>query len=81
VKSAVERGFIIITEAPRRVSNLNEALFNSIANSHAIVDIRNLLAHNHGAVDDDSVFGLFYSDLIVLKAEVRELLDDCHDAS
>jgi len=47
----------------------------------AIVDFRNLLAHDYGAVDDDAVFGLVYSDLIVLKAEVSELLDDCHDAN
>ena len=36
----------------------------------AIIDFRNLLAHDYGAVDDDSVFGLVHSDLIALKAEV-----------
>ena len=36
----------------------------------AIIDFRNLLTHDYGAVDDDSVFGLVHSDLIVLKAEV-----------
>ena len=34
-----------------------------------------------GAVDDDAVFGLVYSDLIVLKAEVSELLHDSHDVN
>jgi uncharacterized protein with HEPN domain len=38
-----------------------------------------MLAHDYGAVDDDAVFGLVYSDLIVLKAEVSELLHDSHD--
>jgi uncharacterized protein with HEPN domain len=80
VRSAVERVFII-GEALRRVSALDERLFSSISNSRAIVDFRNLLAHDYGAVDDDAVFGLVYSDLIVLKAEVGELLDDCHDAN
>jgi uncharacterized protein with HEPN domain len=47
----------------------------------SIVDIRNLLAHNNGAVDDEAVFGLVYSGLIVLKAEVGELVDDCYDAN
>ena len=75
VRSAVEREFIIIGEALRRVNALDERLFNSISNSRAIVDFRNLLAHDYGAVDDDAVFGLVYSDLIVLKAEVVELLD------
>jgi uncharacterized protein with HEPN domain len=81
VRSAVEREFIIIGEALRRVSALDEPLFSSISNSRAIVDFRNLLAHDYGAVDDDAVFGLVYSDLIVLKAEVGELLDGYHDAN
>jgi len=81
VRSAVEREFIIIGEALRRISCLDEKLFSSISNSRAIVDFRNLLAHDYGAVDDDAVFGLVYSDLIVLKAEVSELVDGCHDAN
>lgn len=81
VRSAVEREFIIIGEALRRVSALDERLFSSISNSRAIVDFRNLLAHDYGAVDDDAVCGLVYSDLIVLKAEVGELVDDSHDAN
>ena len=81
VRSAVEREFFIIGEALRRVSSLDETLFCSISNSRAIVDFRNLLAHDYGAVDDDAVFGLVYSDLIVLKAEVSELVDDCYDAN
>lgn len=76
VRSAVEREFIIIGEALRRVGALDKRLFSSISNSRAIVDFRNLLAHDYGAVDDDAVFGLVYSDLIVLKAEVSELLHD-----
>jgi len=81
VRSAVEREFIIIGEALRRVRTLDEKLFSSISNSRAIVDFRNLLAHDYGAVDDDAVFGLVYSDLIVLKAEVSERLDACHVAN
>jgi len=81
VRSAVEREFIIIGAALRRVSALDETLFSSISNSRAIVDFLNLLAHDYGAVDDDAVFGLVYSDLIVLKGEVGQLLDDCHDAN
>jgi len=81
VRSAVEREFVIIGEALKRVSALDERLFRSISNSRAIVDFCNLLAHDYGAVDDDAVFGLVYSDLVVLKAEVAELLPDCHDAN
>jgi uncharacterized protein with HEPN domain len=66
VRSAVEREFIIIGEAPRGIRTLDETLFSSISNCRAIVDFRNLLAHEYGAVDDDAVFGLIYSDLIDL---------------
>ena len=76
VRPSVEREFIIIGEALRRINTLDENLFRSISNSRAIVDFINLLAHDYGAVDDDSVFGLVQSDLIVLKAEVKELLYD-----
>ena len=81
VRSSVEREFIIIGEALRRISVLDEHLFLSISNSRAIIDFRNLLAQDYGAVDDDSVFGLVNSDLIVLKEEVRDLLRDLFGAN
>jgi len=74
IRSSVEREFIIIGAALRRISALDEELFSSISNSRAIVDFRNLLAHDYGAIDHDSVFGVVYSDLIVLQAEVAELI-------
>ncbi len=43
VRSAVEREFIIIGEALRRVSALDETLFSSISNSRAIVDFETCL--------------------------------------
>ncbi|MFM7641082.1 MAG: HepT-like ribonuclease domain-containing protein [Cyanobium sp.] len=46
---------------------LDARLFLSISNSRAIIDFRNLLAHDYGDVDDDSVFGLAYSDLIATR--------------
>ena len=73
VRSAVEREFIIIGEALRRGSALDERLFDSISNSRAIVAFRNLLAHVYGAVDDDAVFGLVYSDLIELKGQANKV--------
>jgi len=81
VRSSVEREFIIIGVALRRISALDERFFHSISNSRAIIDFRNLLAHDYGAVDDDSVFGLVHSDLIVLKAEVGKLLRDLFGAN
>lgn len=81
VRSSVEREFIIIGEALRRISGIDERLFSSITNSRSIIDFRNLLAHEYGAVDDDSVFGLIHSDLVVLKAEISDLLHDLFSAN
>jgi uncharacterized protein with HEPN domain len=81
VRSAVERELIIFGVALRRVSALDEILCCSISNSRPIVDFRIQLAHDYGAVADDAVFGLDSSGLIVLKAQVGELLDDRHDAN
>ena len=80
VRSSVEREFIIIGAALRRISDLDAQLFASISNSRAIIDFRNLLAHDYGAIDDDSVFGIVYSDLIVLQAEVAEILQELTSA-
>jgi len=73
IRSAVEREFIIIGEALSRVRTIDEILFKSASNSRAIVDFRNILAHNYGAIDDEAVFGLVYSDLKQLKAEIDEV--------
>jgi uncharacterized protein with HEPN domain len=74
VRSSVEREFIIIGDALRKISVLDSCLFMKISNSRPIVDFRNLLTHNYGAINDAAVYGLAYSDLIVLRAEVAELL-------
>ena len=81
VRSSVEREFIIIGEALRRISVLDNCLFMKISNSRSIVDFRNLLTHNYGAINDAAVYGLVYSDLIVLRAEVAELLSGLLDAN
>jgi uncharacterized protein with HEPN domain len=81
IRSSVEREFIIIGEALRKISLLDSYLFMNISNSRSIVDFRNLLTHNYGAVNDAAVYGLVYSDLIVLKAEVTELLSALLDAN
>jgi uncharacterized protein with HEPN domain len=81
VRSAVEREFILIGEALRRISGVQAAIFESITNARSIIDFRNLLAHDYGAVDDDAVYGLVYSDLVVLKAEVSEILATRVDAN
>ena len=81
LRSSVEREFIIIGEPLRRISVLDSCLFMKISNSRSIVDFRNLLTHNYGAINDAAVYGLVYSDLIVLRAKVAELLSGLLDAN
>ena len=81
IRSSVEREFIIIGEALRKISALDNRLFMSISNSRSVVDFRNLFTHNYVAINDNAVYGLIYSDLIILKAEVAELLSDLFDAN
>jgi uncharacterized protein with HEPN domain len=81
IRSSVEREFIIIGEVLRKISALDNRLFMSISNSRSVVDFRNLLTHSYGAINDNAVYGLIYSDLIILKAEVAELLSDLFDAN
>ena len=81
IRSSVEREFIIIGEALRKISALDNRLFMSISNSRSVVDFRYLLTHNYGAINDNAVYGLIYSDLIILKAEVAGLLSDLFDTN
>jgi len=74
VRSSVEREFILIGEAQRRISSLNESLFHSIAKARTTVDFRHLLAHDDGAIDDEAEYGVVCSGLILLKAEGAQLL-------
>jgi uncharacterized protein with HEPN domain len=81
VRSSVEREFVIIGEALRRIGMLDSCLFVKISNSRSIVNFRNLHTHNYGAVNDGAVYGLIYSNLIVFRAENAELLSDLLGAS
>jgi len=65
VRSAVERKFIIIGEVLGRVVSLDERLYASTSNFRAIADFRAMLARDYVAVDDDAIFGIVYSGLIV----------------
>jgi uncharacterized protein with HEPN domain len=56
IRSSVEREFIIIGEALRKISALDNRLFMSISNSRSVVDFRNLLTHNYGAINDNAVY-------------------------
>jgi uncharacterized protein with HEPN domain len=74
IRSSVEREFILIGEALRRLESVSPKLFSRIAGARLAIDFRNLLAHNYSAVDDDVVFGVAHSDLSILKRDLEALL-------
>ena len=81
VRSSLESELIIIGEALRRISGLDSktlCLFLILGRS-LILGI--CFTHHYGAVNDAAVYDLVYSDLIVLKQEVSEILSDLFDAN
>lgn len=74
IRSSVEREFILIGEALRRLESISPNLFSRFASARLAIDFRNLLAHAYSAVDDDVVFGVACSDLLSLKRDLEALL-------
>jgi uncharacterized protein with HEPN domain len=71
---SVEREFIIIREALRRLESASPKPFSRIADARLAIAFRNLLAHYYSAVDNDVVFGVAHSDLLILKRDLEALL-------
>jgi uncharacterized protein with HEPN domain len=74
VRSAVERQFLIIGEALRHALEINPALAADITNARAIVNFRNVLAHDYEALWDGLIWVNIHDDLPRLLDEVRALL-------
>jgi len=47
-----------------------------ISNSRKIVDVRNRIIHGYDSVSDDVIWGIISKNRLVLKKEVKELLDE-----
>jgi uncharacterized protein with HEPN domain len=47
-----------------------------ISNSRKIVDVRNRIIHGYDSVSDDVIWGIIGKNRLVLKKEVKELLDE-----
>jgi len=75
VRSAVEREFIIIGEAVRRLGEIAPVLFASIPEARRIIGFRNVLTHDYAGVDDESVFDYARTDIVELRRVCGELLD------
>ena len=74
LKSAVERQFITIGEALNQAVKRNPDLVSYISNIRKIIDFRNLLTHQYGAVSDAVVWDIVQTNLPKLMDEVTQLL-------
>lgn len=73
---AVERGFEIIGEAVRRLTEGDPAITARISYARQIVDFRNVIAHGYNLVDDSRVWQIVQTNLPVLMTEVDALLNE-----
>jgi len=74
LRSAVERGFIIIGEALGRLEKLDATLASQIANYRKIIGFRNVLVHGYETIDDQIVWQTIQDDLPILQKQVETLL-------
>jgi uncharacterized protein with HEPN domain len=73
-KSAIERQLGIIGEAIKKIKDLDPE--ELIKFHSAIIGFRNILIHNYDNIDDSIVWSIVKEDLILLKREVLEKLEN-----
>ena len=73
-KSAIERQLGIIGEAIKKVKDIDA---EELIRFHSdIIGFRNILIHNYDNIDDSIVWSIIKDDLILLKIEVLEKLEN-----
>jgi uncharacterized protein with HEPN domain len=58
LRSAVERQFEIVGEAPNRSAKLDAAMVQRISDYRRIIAFRNILVHAYAQIDDRLVWGV-----------------------
>jgi uncharacterized protein with HEPN domain len=76
VRSAVERQFEVIGEAPNRLRRIDPLVAESIPDLARIVAFRNILAHGYAAVDNALVWNLVSQRLSGLTRVLRKISSD-----
>lgn len=76
MRSAVERQLEIIGEAMRQALSHMPAIGDSISEHERIIAFRNRLIHGYRAVDHEVVWRVLKTDLPILRAQVRALLQE-----
>jgi uncharacterized protein with HEPN domain len=73
-RKAIERNIEIIGEAVNRILNVNPEI--KITNARKIVDTRNRIIHGYDTVSEDIIWAIVSNDLIKLRQEIINLLDE-----
>lgn len=71
--AAVEREFITIGEALRRVFRLDASAAGRITDARRIIDFRNTLTHGYDRIENDAVWRIIQHQFPQLIAEARML--------
>ncbi len=79
LRSAVERQFEIVGEAPSRALRFDPGLASKITDIGRIVAFRNRLIHGDASIADDVVRGVLETSLPKLSREVAALLEAAGD--
>ena len=73
LRSGVERQFILIGEALRRLVNTEPDVAAGITAHRQIIDFRNILVHGYDVIRDERVWDILQNHLHILLAEVEAL--------
>jgi uncharacterized protein with HEPN domain len=73
LRSAIERQFIIIGEAVRRLVSIEPRVGQSITGYRRIIDFRNILVHGYDVLREERVWDIVENHLAVLLDEVAAL--------
>ena len=73
-RSAVERQFGIIGEAPSRLAKDDPEVAATIPDHGKIISFRNILIHGYATVDARIVWGVIENHLATLRAAIQQLI-------
>ena len=80
LRSAVERQFQIIGEALNRLRRLDPSTAAQLSDLPRIVAFRNVLVHGYALIDNELVWEVATTRVVLLADELRELLGDDDNA-
>jgi uncharacterized protein with HEPN domain len=81
LRRAVERNFEIIGEATRRAIEGDERVRDAIPEAHAIIALRNILAHGYWTVRTEELWSIATERVPQLRAVVKDILPSLGDGA